>query len=137
MKIRKTNSHYSTIYMILSKASTLLRVSSRSTIRHRRNKTRMLSSPSLRSTTSMLNLKELPRQGQEMELSTSTILPITLLWINKSRKRRNSKNRLLKAKVHLHQLSSATVISAVSVLHRLQANTTHSPSQIHSWEDNL
>jgi len=95
--------------MILSKASTLLKVKNKSIIKHLRSKTRTHSS-SLKSTTASMLLKESPNQGQEMVLSISTILQITLLWINKSRKRRNSKKKLLKVKVHLHQLSSATAI---------------------------
>ena len=137
MRIRKTNSHYSTINMIHSKASTLMRVSNRWTMKHQRSKTRMLSL-SHKSTVSILNLKETPSQGQEMELSISIISRTILLWINKSRKRRNLKNKQLKLKpLHLQlQLTNATAISAVNALLKLQANITHLHSQIHSWEDN-
>ena len=137
MKIRKTNSHY-LINILLNKASILLKVINKSITKHQRSKTRMLSL-SLKSIALILNKVSL-NQGQEMVLSISTILQITLLWIKKSRKRRSSKKKQLKVKVHLHQLSSATAIQAANAtdkLLQLQVNTIHSLSQIHSWVDSL
>ena len=137
MKIRKTNSHY-LINILLNKASTLLKVINKSITKLQRSKTSMLSL-SLKSIALILN-KVSPNQGQEMVLSILTILQITLLWINKSRKKKNLKKRQLKVKVLFHQHNSAIVIWAVNAVDRLlklQVNTTHSPSQILSWEEDL
>jgi hypothetical protein len=138
MKIRKTNSHY-LINILLNKASTLLKVINKSITKHRRSKTRMLSL-NLKSITLILNKVSLNQEllRQEMVLSISTILQITLLWINKSRKKKNLEKRHLKVNVILHQQSSAIVIWEVNAMDRflkIQVNTTHSLSQILSWEE--